>query len=53
MTEMTQFSADTAEMELFRQRLATVVWPILGLSFAGLCTVVWWGFLLWLFWRLM
>lgn len=52
MTEMTQFPSDAAEGGVFKQRFTTVLWPILGLSLAGLCTLVWCCFLLWLFSRL-
>ena len=51
MTEMTQFRENTPEKGQLKNLLATVVWPILGLAFAGLCTVAWCCFLLWLFSR--
>jgi len=51
MTEIAQIQTAPSRAVALKEHLATVIWPILGLSIAGLSTLAWCGFLLWLFSR--
>ena len=51
MTEITQYLPASSKAATFKEYVATVLWPILGLAIAGLLTLAWCGFLLWLFSR--
>jgi hypothetical protein len=47
-TDMAQMPVARAEKPLWGDYFQSVVWPVLGLGLACLCTVVWCAFLIWL-----
>ena len=47
-TDMAQMPVARAENIIRNDYLQSTVWPVLGLTFALLCTVTWCAFLVWL-----
>jgi hypothetical protein len=46
-TDMAQMPVARAQKLIWGDYLQDVVWPVLGLGFALLCTVAWCAFLVW------
>jgi hypothetical protein len=47
-TDMAQMPAAQGQNLAWFDYVRSVEWPVLGVMFGILCTIVWWAFLFWL-----